>query len=128
MFVYSEAPVYEALGNYLGSVSSSVYLGTARGRAYLEGEEITSGTPCFSLFFNGRSIEVSVSGKERLIFVRGRPSLKYHRLGSVLEMFFKTKRGELKLVLKTGPRLARTVGRAVEECMETENELIGVSP
>ncbi len=126
--MYREAPVYEALGSYLDSVSSSVYLGTARGRAYLEGEEITSGTPCFSLFFNGTSIEVSVNGKGRLIFVRGRPSLKYHRLSSVLEMFFKTKRGKLRLVLKTGPGLARTIRKAVEECTETGNELIGVSP
>ncbi len=127
MFVYSETPIYEALGSYLNSVSSSVYLGTARGRAYLKDREIASGAPCFSVFFNGRSIEVAVRGKGELLFVRGKPSLRYHRLSRILEMFFKTERGKLRLVLKTGPGLARTIRRAVGECAETRVELIGVS-
>jgi len=112
-----DGTVYEALGKYVDSLSNSLYLGTTRGRVYLEGEPVTPKDVRLSLFFSGRSIEISSFwGKERhgALYLRGSPKVRF-RPGRV-EMSFLTRKGHVLVRLRADRGFARVLASTASQC------------
>lgn len=110
--------IYEALGKYVDSLSNSLYLGTARGRVYLDGRPITPDGVKLSLFFSGKSIEVSsLWGKREhgALYLRGSPEVSFH--SGRVELLFLTRKGRVLVRLRAGKGFARVLANTASLCV-----------
>ncbi|WP_297072665.1 hypothetical protein [Thermococcus sp.] len=112
-----DGTVYEALGRYVDSLSNSLYLGTGRGTVYLEGEPVTPEDVRLSLFFSGKSIEISsLWGRKRygVLYLRGSPKVRVHL--SKIELLFLTRRGRVTVRLNADRGFARVLVNTASQC------------
>jgi len=109
--------VYEALGKYVDSLSNSLYLGATKGRVYLEGEPVTPEDVRLSLFFSGKSIEISsLWGRKKhgALYLRGSPKVRF-RSGRI-ELLFLTRMGHVLVRLRAGRGFAKVLANTASQC------------